>query len=424
MGTIQTRIRLSFLSFLVLLILYFSLGTLIAQTGALDKVDTFFDMDNNRVIRNMTVIDAREHFRTEVHPFFVLLVNPVGALLAGTLGSEILGALLLNALLGAFGVFLSFSFFRFFFDVPDAWLLASIFAFSSSQLLFSILPETATMAVITLLLTYILFVFTLRTGRISWFLWVLAGLLSFGVTITNFAQTLILFATALRFSDKQKKCIQCLFQAMKLSGITLFLAVILALIQKFCYPTSKLFFLPEIYQPGANVLRFVNLENLYQHPGKVAVQLFKYTFLINFFAPIPVLAGTRFAFSLSSEFSPLGVFGLLIWVFLWLYSLIGKWNSSNQDRASRYMVYGFLLCLIFNMVLHSVFYNAKFPGIEYFLYTGNFTFLVWAIWAILNQQFIRRLRPLLILLLLILAGNNLIVISQIVHAMNMFSSHG
>src|SRR6266542_6965184 len=82
--------------FLFFFILYFSFSLLWAQTGSFTNYSIIFETDPMRVIGDMTSFGAN-HYRTNVHPLFVLLVNPMGILLSYLLKSQFLATIFLNS---------------------------------------------------------------------------------------------------------------------------------------------------------------------------------------------------------------------------------------------------------------------------------------------------------------------------------------
>ena len=119
-----------------------------------------------------------------------------------------------------------------------------------SQLFLSIVPDRASLATLSLLVTYIIFFISLYKRRIPSWLWLAAGVFSLGVTTTNFIQTLICFFIAQVASGKpmpKAKGVVAKNLIIFGGGVLLFTAG-LALIQKTIYPSSTLFFLPSVFK--------------------------------------------------------------------------------------------------------------------------------------------------------------------------------
>ncbi|MBR3582121.1 MAG: hypothetical protein IKO01_01590 [Kiritimatiellae bacterium] len=377
--------------FAAFFVLYFAAGSALSRTSAFAEDDILFELDTPRVIGDMTRPQAN-HYRTKVHPLYVLLVNPWGALAAERSGSEVDAAVLLNSLMGAAGVALGFLFFWLLAGrLADAVLLAALFGLSASQWILSAVPETPTLAVCSLLVTYILFLRTLRTGRSRLPAWIPAGVFSLGVTTTNFAQTAICFAIADFLVSRPRGWRRSALRLVAFLSGVLAVAAALAVLQRALYPSSNLFFLPDAFREDMD---FASLQVL-RSPLPVAVQLFKNFAWIDFIAPDPVLHPLPqhklpgVTFSTATDFALPGILATVLWFGLWLASAPGalrRRGTAGNAEAPRPVLLplavGLLLCVAFNLLLHSVYGVGEKGRIEYFLYTGNFTFPVLALWAL------------------------------------------
>ncbi len=137
--------------FLFFFILYFSLSLFFSKNRAFTTSSILFETDTLRVIGDMTNISAN-HYRTEVHPLYVLLVNPLGSSLSRLFKSQLIAAIFLNSFLGALGTFLAFIYFYLLTqNLIDSCLLSGLFGITASQFFLSTIPETATLAVCSLL---------------------------------------------------------------------------------------------------------------------------------------------------------------------------------------------------------------------------------------------------------------------------------
>src|SRR5262245_3298363 len=89
---------------------YFHVGAAVARTGILHYWNALFQADCPRAIADLTSTDT-EHFRTAVHPLFVLFFNPIGVFLTHVTRSQELAARLLCSACGAGTVVLAAAFF-------------------------------------------------------------------------------------------------------------------------------------------------------------------------------------------------------------------------------------------------------------------------------------------------------------------------
>lgn len=359
--------------FISFFLFYFITSGMLQSAGAFDEFDILFEMDTPRAIEDMTVL-REDHSRTRVHPLYVLMVNPLGNLLARFTGSGVLAARVINSAVGALGVALAYAFFLRLGRKPlDALILASLFGMTTSQYFLSAIPDTHSLAVVSLVLAYGLFFSALKEKKIHFLKWFVAGLFTLGVTTTNFAQAGILFFIACFNAYDGKKLIRAVLQSALYGLAVLAGAVLLALIQKAMYPTTALFFLPASF---AGELDYASPLVL-QQTRFVLSHLARTFLLINITAPaprfftIPGLENPAVTFAASGNYSFIGWVALAFWVGLLLFNA-GK----ILLRKKRFLFYiGLGACLAFNFLLHA-FYGVTPDRIELFLYTGNLTFLV------------------------------------------------
>lgn len=404
--------------FVFFFILYFSISSQLADTGVFEEFDILFEMDTPRVIEDMVVF-REDHSRTRVHPLFVLMVNPAGTLLARLVGDEMLAARVINSALGALGVVLAFYFFvRYGRKNSDAAILAALFGTTTSQFFISAIPDTISLAVVSLVLTYSLFFISLKEKKVNFFPWFLVGLFTLGVTTTNFVQTGILFFIATFQSTEDKKLMRSVLRSAIYALAVLAFAVVLSLIQKVIYPTTALFFLPQSF---AGELDYAS-PLIFRQPRVVIVHLIKTFLLINIAAPTPRfftihgLSHPGVTFAASHDYSPVGWAAVALWVGLMLLS------AMKIIKEKKYLVFflGLAACLAFNFILHS-FYGVTETRIELFLYTGNLTFLVMTpLSEVIIPQEVKLSSAALVLLALLMVLNNFQVLRVIIQAMSFY----
>lgn len=407
--------------FATFFILYFYMSLALSKTGAFKEFSILFQFDTPRVINDMTTFSAK-HGRTNVHPLYVLLINPIGELVEILIGSHLTAAVFLNSFLGALGVTLGYIFFLSLRNkIIDAVLLTFLFGISTSQLILSIVPETYSLAICSLLVTYILFVQSIKKETPHLLLWVLAGVFSLGVTTTNFIQTAICFGISnITFSERNKWLTwgrkMLVFSVGVLSITTLF-----SIIQKGIYPTSIPFYLPEVYLKEMQYASTL----VFQKPVAVIAQLFKHFFWVNIVGPSPAtytMPGkhlTAITFSSTLEFNFFGIIGSILWFILLGTNFARKQRvSQNMNGDSQYriqpLLLGYIICLLFNLVFHSFYGAVEKYNFEYFLYTGNFTFLVLVISTIFHRFEAKIMRALLLITIVCAGINNILVVKEII----------
>lgn len=404
---------LLFCLFAIFYSLYFYLGFLLSQTKAFSGFNILFEYDTPRVIGDIASFSSN-HGRTSIHPIYVLLVNPLGCSLSYLIHSKLLAAVIINSFFGAASVVLAFIFFRIFSrNYFDSLLLSGIFGLSMSQLITGAVPETFSLAILSLMITYILFLVDSEKKNLHFRLWVLAGIFSLGITTTNFMQTLICFIsiTICLPKDNTKKLFN-LINIFIFVATVVFAVGLLAIIQKMIYRSATLFFLPKSF--GEEICRLSPFIIL--HPFQMITQVFKHFFFVNVIGPLPFLHTTgriipSIHFYDSWNYLLVGWLGTILWLgFL----CVGVFKNLRENKEKHLFFTGILSCLLFNMILHS-FYGIIKERPELFIYTSHFTFLV--LIYLSNYAPLKKVpvRICLVVLLLLVGSNNLIIMSKIIN---------
>ncbi len=356
------------------------------------------------------------------HPLFILFLFPFSILRAFSppLSQEIL-AVILNSFFGASAIFLaSLAFWNLTKRYFETLLLTILFGLSMSQLVFSSVPGVYSLASCSIITTYILFIACLQSRRVYLGYWIFAGIFSFGVTITNFAQTLICF-TAVVLVLKQRKRVVTILEYV---GAIVTFSFLLSILQKQIFPLTQYFFMPNMV---THELGFVKT-SLLSHPLLVLKEIIKNFFLVNFVSsspftgefvtrPWPILASPiimnlqLLKFYLRPlDYSIIGLIGMIIWSFLLLTgiakNIIDFWHQKNGA-----FILAVSCSVLFEMTLHS-FHGAKYI----FLFTCHFTFPVLLLAvnkSIMNKTYFKIA---LVSLIVLMGINNLMIMRQIISA--------
>ncbi|BCY19517.1 hypothetical protein hrd7_33660 (plasmid) [Leptolinea sp. HRD-7] len=393
----------------------------LSRTNVFSADGILFEIDTRRAVSDITQFSGN-HYRTTVHPLFELFVNPPGELLQKITGSSLLSAILLNSFAGALGTAAAYIFFL---TLKNGRLRAALFSVffgvTAGQFFHAIIPDTSIFATLSLMVTYLLFSWSLTRGEVSLPIWIIAGILTLGTTTTNFAQTFFCFAIACLASRGHRNwktlANRLVFFSLSVIGIT----VALSLVQKVIYPLSNPFFMPFAYAEESDYASLL----IFQMPDVILRLLARDFFLVNFIAPYPDvydLPGRLFptvSFELSTSFSPVGIIAGLLWLALAVLALQAlitrvKTKPTAICPVTRWIECGFVLCVFFNLAMHSV-YGAIKPGdIHYFLFSGNFTFPVLALFTLFQAQS-RWINALWLTLITCAIINNLQVLFHIVN---------
>lgn len=404
---------------------YLLLSLQLAPTVAFQHYDVLFELDTPRVVTDMAQFRG-DHHRTVVHPIYVLLVNPLGAVLTGVFGSSNVAAAIVNSMLGALGVTLGFFFFWLYSkDLVNALLLTLFFGLTTSQFLLSVLPETGSLAVVSLILNYLLLLHGIQTQKLYFRWWVLAGLLALGVTTTNFVQSLICFAVLYwTLAENRREIFHLTKSKVVHFGVTVVGAtVFLSIIQRIIYPGSSLFFNPRAYGEDSSYIDFFRI---FEDPWIIISQIVKSFFVVDFIPPlpdafyIPEIDTAAMTFSLSWDFLPVGIAAIALWLCLWCLGII----KFFKEKSFLPVFIGLALCLLFNLFFHTFYgvgkddiYGVEIEGrMEFFMFSGNFHFLILTFLSPLLAVHKKWVRPVLALLVLLTLANNAQIFKHIFKA--------
>lgn len=353
------------------------MGILSAQSGVFSKWTELFGTDYPRVIGDIATFGA-DHFRTSVHPLFVLFLNPPGFVLKFLTGSPFIAAVLLTSLFGVLTALLSyFVFKKTGFTEIQAVTFTLFLSFSSSHLFFSASPESWIFSAFGLVLLFLLLVIKHKSSVIRY----LASLFSFGIVTTNIIHVFILNMMKFVNRSKFKKTIS---SSARFVTIFIVAAVLLSLSQKIIYPSSKLFFLPKSYQ-GERAFTSQS-QSMKQIVHRIILEGENFCFY-NVIAPIHhvqdaqryakfsdriLASSTIVSFEIFSIFRYANIFGYIaffLWCLLFLYAIYAFWLYKLYKQK---IVCAALLCLGAHFGIH-FFYG--YPE-ELFLYSINSTFFL------------------------------------------------
>ncbi len=337
-------------------VVYFIFAS-IFNRPAFDVDDIFFDSDGLLWRTRFTTEVYRDYYWRSVHPFALLLIRPLVALVSFFLkGDKLSGAFVLIAFSGALCVFLTWFFVkRTVGNSLYASLIASLLGASAAHLVFGSLIETY-----IFLAAVIMIFLVLLLKDTSLFVLILTGLVSFGITITNFVQTVI----ALIFVRRDLK------QWIKYMMIVGALAIPLALLNNFIYPNSQ----PYFFIPSGLSKEAGNTFTPSAGRGLAAVRVM---FFHSIVAPDPLILREEIPFlkvwifkadpmRLSEYRTSLGTFVAYDW--LALLFLGGFLFLKDLKKVDNRFPFAFILILLFNFMIHLRY------GKDLFLYSTNWVY--------------------------------------------------
>jgi len=374
-------------------------------------LDQYFDMDISEWLARLVPQHSLQDIRglRAVHPAILIFLRPLVWFISIFLrGDRLHAVFIINALAGAACVLLTWLIIRRSSkDTTYALLIASLLGASNSHLLLSSMLETYIYSALALLL----FILLIQSEHTSLKFTVPAGILVFGITVTNLIQTCILYF----FKYPRIKVI------IKYVLMVVFITAALNLLQVWLYPNTKLFFIP------SNLLHeqlYVSnpLDSSWRTAGRFAL-IARAIPLYGMVAPTPFVLtkelGAEFPNFRSyqillGEFHVAGYRGIAdIAVKFWIMilAIAGILFIVDVFKSPKQVLFplSLVLCLGFSFSLHLVY------GDDPMLYSPNWVYALVLFIGLTFQRWADRkwLQVLLIIFLVLLMNTNLRLIYQI-----------
>lgn len=378
-GTLGNRLNLEgkaeMLLFFSCFLVYLSFGCAItpplpADAFSINEFDFYWGADSNRAFSDATsILSGNGHYRIKVHPLFLILVQPLALVLQGVTGSATLSMVILQSGAAAGMVACFYAILRRFeVQVPIRVMFSIIFAMSFSNIVFAAVPETFIFAGLGLIgfwcyLTRIVDRCS-DLSRVEVICLVFFGVISFGITITNFVAYLIgmvyLYAARRRYL-RLKSIFSTI--AMVVLGI-----VLLVLWQTFVWPGVAPFwdsFLSAASgQEAYEETRYMN----FSFSASKTVVWAKQGFLYPLISPEMAFVegkGIRFG-----SFGLVQCIGLMALAALAVLALILFFRHQKEHRLKRITVIFLCIAYACNLALHYMYGYG-----EVFIYSPHFLFL-------------------------------------------------
>ena len=325
------------------------------------ETDVFYGGDTPRVLQDMTMQEGL-HYRTSVHPLFVILTQPFIRVLGRATG-VIVAAVIFEAAIGALSATLFYRLMQKLGASKKTSLLATvILVLSFTQVAFNSIFETYVFSQFGLMVMWVI-----AAGLINkklelkdYALLVIAGIFSLAFTLTNIVQFLILLSIII-FLNKNVKCKFIKFSSILL--VVLSITVMLADVQKAFWPSANNFFTSSIngFVLDKNSEEFTYIERTWS--AKRVIFQMNTSFVYQF----GLLGGL-----ILEKSNLINMLGLICFG---LFSLINLYYFFTKRKIFKEKIYFALLSAYgFNFVLH-IFYNPY----ESFLYVLHYNFLIIAI---------------------------------------------
>lgn len=342
-----------------------------------DTTDNFLDADNYPWMHRIAAPDGYQFEMRGPHPFAYFILRPFGLLLNLFTSDMRLSAILLNTFVGALCVFMAWVFIKRQSQNPIyALLIASLLGLSTAHFFFGSVIESYIFSAAAL----IGFVLALQKSKGTLFAPVAMSVITFGITLTNFAQNFIGFAVDQLPTLSRKTFGEAFMKVFRFTALALSLGIVISVIHAAWYPTSRLFFqLSDAKIEGDFSLSFFD-DPEWKSIGRI-ILLVRTILLYTVIAPKPFVFGKEVGAWLPyfnffkvtpelysySSYNGLGNILVFAWAALLLLSgIFFLWNLIRTRKVD--LSLAFLLSLLFNFILHINY------GFEPFLYSPDWAY--------------------------------------------------
>jgi hypothetical protein len=382
--------------------IYLLLVSIFSQP-AFDVDDIFFDSDLFLWRWRFATEHIRDYYWRPMHPFVLLIVRPLVAFISLFLkGDRLAAAYVLVALTGALSVFLIWYFVKH--TVGNSFyalLIASLFGASTAHLVFSALIETYVFLAAAALVFLVLLLKDKPLVPL-----VITGLVTIGITVSNFAQTVIAHLLIKR-NIKQLVIYGLIVGA---------LLVPLNLLNNVVYPNSQPYIFDIKAYDGEG-------HNTFKPTIQRGVLLGRVMFLNSIVAPDPLILKEEipflkvWMFRAAIHATPMRIaeydtwFGTIVGYIWILFLILGGvlFLKNLRGRDSRFL-FTFILILLFNFALSMQY------GKDVFLYAENWTYAIVLFVALAWRELADKKWfqiPLLIFIMLLMANNSHLIFTML-----------
>jgi hypothetical protein len=366
----------------------------------------------------MTILASPEGdvVNRSVHPLTLLIIRPLVRLVAGFMGEYWqLGGMLVSAAIGGLCVFMAWLFIKRATESKTyAFILAFLLGSTATHLLFGSLTENYIFGAAALIFFFLL----IQADEKRFSVLIPAGLLLFGITITNIAQGVIgLFFNKFGFRRLVQFALIVLATGVLLTTVT---SIIYLDTQTFFFVPADLAFEFNFVKkdqdtPSANLVEKIQVVSrtmfLYDAVGPVPIEA------VSEKPPFPTIDLKTFDIRENrlASYKGLGNIPLAFWLVLLAGSFL---VFAKNIRSSRHLplMLGLLGTLAFNFLMH------LFYGTELFLYTPYWMYALVFFIALALSEFADKkwFEYTLTIFLLILMANNFWFIITILRALAPF----
>lgn len=366
--------------FFVFFTLYVFLGLCISCWPTTGE-NIFFNADNGRAFGDLTSV-FYDHYRIKVHPLFLLIAETVTLFVNGLINNPAMSVICVESFCGAISVSIFYSILLHKkVDRYYAIIFSAIYGLSFSTVLFSTIPETFIFAG-TGLIAYWYFIVNIvdtkqKLGIMEYSMIIFFGIISFGITLTNYVFYLAGLFYVLWCKYDFKNAISRFLRLNLANGLII---TILCKFQQFIWKTAPLFWTSIIDSLHGESYE----ETLYMD---WSVSWGKTIWAIKSSLLRPILAPNVYweefennvhqtLFGGYSNFAKIVLCSFFLLCIVCVAVLVLQAAKNFSLRESGY-IFCLLACLVGNLGLHYI-----YGGGEGFLYSAHYLFLLLQITAI------------------------------------------
>ena len=333
-----------------------------------ENYNLLFESDTARVIQDATMIKAF-HYRADVHPLFIIIVQPMVYLLSGLVMNKTLAIILLSVIVSSLTTV-------FFFKILNLIkpnkkvniILSLIYLFSFSNIIFTVGIETYNFAALFLMITWYYFIKKEKLEETyekeSLGILILLAIMNFSFTMTNIIVYLIvIFLLWITKKIPWKKI-------LKIGCISIGMILIGSLIQKVVWQTT-----PAIWDfRPSNENTFAEYKITKESIKNVITNDYYHSLIGN-----PIELNIQYGFVYDDynyyiQFQPMTVINFLIMTAFYILLFILVFRNFKKQKIINT---GLLLTLLFNTSLHMIYGNENT-----FLYSLHFVYVILLLWGI------------------------------------------
>lgn len=340
---------------------------LILNNFGVAQVDNLFDADVGSWMRRIAFEDVRDFEMRGPHPFTYFIFRPFGQTLNLFTQDPTFSAILLTALVGGLCVYLMWLLVKRKFESKMyAFLMAALLGVSASHFAFGSIIETYIYSALAL----VLFCLLVEDENSSLASLVAAGVLTFGITLTNLIQNLFAFIVA---RPRWREIIRFV-------GWTIAVSLLLTYLHAYIYPASKIFFLVPDVQNEEKFFLDIFLMQDWMIRGRI-LYLIRTLFFYSVIAPkvfilteevgatIPEFRFYKISPGIfhQTDYDGMGQVLIVVWALVLAVSgLVFLWRLIRERKLE--LPFALVLCLLFNFAIHVNY------GQELFLYSPDWTY--------------------------------------------------